>query len=832
MADTRRDFIKKASFLAGAAGLFTVMPESIQRAMAINAEPGSTYLDAEHIVFLMQENRSFDHCYGSLQGVRGFDDPRSLKLPGQNSVWLQSNKAGETYMPFPLDIKNSKATWMESLPHSWENQVDARNNGLMDGWLEAKKSGNPDYAHMPLTMGYYDRKDIPFYYALADAFTVCDQHFCSSLTGTSANRSYFWAGTIREEQNAQSRALVFNDEINYKDLTCTTFPERLEQLGISWKVYQNELSVPVGFEDEEDDWLSNFSDNNLEFYKKYNVWLHPAHMAWLPKRFEALTKEIAELEKQPATPEITRTLSRRRAELVKISTELKEHTPDKFDKLSDFEKSIHKKAFVTNVKDPNYHQLTTLSYDDKGTKREVKVPAGDTFYQFRQDVKNGQLPTVSWLTAPSNFSDHPTSPWYGAWYVSEALDILTQNPEVWKKTIFILTYDENDGYFDHVPPFVPPHINKPESGACSAGMDTDVEHVTKGEELKRGQRPSLQRESAIGLGFRVPLVVASPWTRGGWVNSQVFDHTSSLQFLETFLSHKTGKSVHEPNISDWRRTVCGDLTSIFRPYNGEKITYPKPLDQHKTVEDIHKAKFKNLPHDYRALTADEIKAGNNLTATLSGFPKQEKGQRKSCALPYRLNAAGQLNKQTGEFQIVLSSGDKAGSPFTAYGAVKKDNSREAAEHTARAWDFAVKPGDELLYKWPLNIFPDETYQLRVHGPNGFLRSFGGNKNDPQLKIEATYQQRDGKPTGDIGLRFVSMHDKPLNLVITDHAYNFNDREVTLQPNKTVDIELGLLGSGRWYDFSITTEGYPTFTRGYAGRVETGEHGITDPQIGA
>src|ERR1700709_877116 len=102
MSDTRREFIKKASFLAGAAGLFTVMPESIQRAMAINAEQGSTYLDAEHIVFLMQENRSFDHCYGTLQGVRGFDDPRALQLPNKKPVWLQTDAVGNTYSPFRL----------------------------------------------------------------------------------------------------------------------------------------------------------------------------------------------------------------------------------------------------------------------------------------------------------------------------------------------------------------------------------------------------------------------------------------------------------------------------------------------------------------------------------------------------------------------------------------------------------------------------------------------------------------------------------------------------------------------------------------------------------
>src|SRR3954467_1813714 len=124
MADTRRDFLKKAAILTGSAGLANMMPASIQKAMAINPVPGTTWADAEHIVLLMQENRSFDHCYGTLQGVRGYNDPRGITLPNKNPVWLQSNKKGETYAPFHLDIKNTRATWMSSLPHSWNNQVN------------------------------------------------------------------------------------------------------------------------------------------------------------------------------------------------------------------------------------------------------------------------------------------------------------------------------------------------------------------------------------------------------------------------------------------------------------------------------------------------------------------------------------------------------------------------------------------------------------------------------------------------------------------------------------------------------------------------------------
>ena len=232
--DTRREFLKKAALLSGATG-FSALPLSIQRALAIDPAPGSTYLDAEHVVLLMQENRSFDHSYGTLQGVRGFNDPRAIRLPNNNLVWLQTNEAGETYLPFRLDIKQTKITWMGSLPHTWTDQVDARNNGKYDRWLDVKKPWEEAYAHMPLTMGYYTREDIPFYYALADAFTICDQHFCSSLTGTTPNRLHFWTGTIREEQNENSKANVWNgDADHYTMVSWKTFPERLEENGTSW----------------------------------------------------------------------------------------------------------------------------------------------------------------------------------------------------------------------------------------------------------------------------------------------------------------------------------------------------------------------------------------------------------------------------------------------------------------------------------------------------------------------------------------------------------------------------------------------------------------------
>ncbi len=239
-------------------------------------------------------------------------------------------------------------------------------------------------------------------------------------------------------------------------------------------------------------------------------------------------------------------------------------------------KSLHERAFTTNADDPHHRELTTLSYQDGATARDVKVPAGDVLSRFRHDVNNNQLPAVSWLVAPQNFSDHPSSPWYGAWYVSESLDILTKNPDVWKKTIFVLCYDENDGYFDHVPPFTAPHPQRPETGAVSPGIDTSVDWANV-----------YGRDHSIGQGYRVPLVVASPWSRGGCVDSQVFDHTSIIRLMETWLAAK-GKPVRETNISDWRRTVCGDLSSVFRPYDGQAIKWPTPIGRDaNSGADLH-----------------------------------------------------------------------------------------------------------------------------------------------------------------------------------------------------------------------------------------------------
>jgi phospholipase C, phosphocholine-specific, Pseudomonas-type len=714
--------------LAGGASISHVIPSAIAKAMAINPALGSTFYDAEHIVLLMQENRSFDHAFGTLRGVRGFNDPRAIRQPNRNKVFFQTQKSGETFAPFRLDIKDSKITWMGCLPHNWTDQTDARNKGKMNKWLDVKHSGFKEFSNLPLTMGHYSREDIPFYYSLADSFTICDQHFCSSITGTNPNRLYFWTANIRE--NLTGKALVWNGDSEFSGkATWTTFPERLSELGVDWKIYQNEISSSsAGYSGEANSWLANFGCNPMEYFPQYQVKYHPRYRQLLTLKKEDLERKISETTAAEALEDLKKNLKH-------IQEELQLYTAENFEKLDERTKDIHRRAFVNNSAQPDYMELETMHYQEGGQQRELQIPKADVLYQFRKDVEEGKLPTVSWLAPPQLFSDHPDSPWFGAWYVSEIMDILTQNPEVWKKTIFILTYDENDGYFDHFAPFTAPNPDDTESGKVSAGINPALEFVRRDEQYY----PESGRESNIGLGYRVPMIIASPWTRGGWVNSQVFDHTSSLQFLEKFINHKINKNIKETNISSWRRTVCGDLTSAFRPYHGEAINKPLVLEREPFIQEIHQAKFKGLPMGFKALSQMEIKQIEQNPGSSLYFPKQEKGLRDSCILPYELYVHGEYQSK-GDYLVTFETSNKffgkqaAGSPFTVYHAA----SYKGEVGTSR--NYAVSPGDSVTDRWSLKAFDNSIYHLEIHGPNGFYREFKGDANNPHLKFRCTYEK--------------------------------------------------------------------------------------------
>jgi len=826
--DTRRDFLKKAAALGAAGGI----PAAIQRALAIEPAAGSTFYDAEHVVILMQENRSFDHCYGSLRGVRGFNDPRAVTLPNGNPVWLQSFTAGATYAPFRLDLKGSNATWLGCLPHDWPDQSRARNDGKHDRWLDNKRPLRDGVEHLPLTMGFHTREDLPFYYALADAFTICDQNFCSTLTGTNANRLHLWSGTIREKPG--DKACVRNsDAEGQPGLKWTTFPERLEEAGISWRVYQNELWVHTGMNGEQGPWLGNFGDNALEYFEKYGVRFAKRHREFLAAQ---LQRDLARAQKlaarpRPWSPEMEDEYKNALQWVDHYRTELRKWSEQNWNALPERRKELHRKAFTVNEADPHFRELEEVTYHDGTRERRLKVPRGDLFHQFRADAAADKLPAVSWLVAPQMFSDHPDSPWYGAWYIAEALDILTSRPDVWRKTIFILCYDENDGYFDHVPPFVPPDPQQPGSGKASAGLDTEPEFVraAQEEELKKRNPNASTHTGPMGLGYRTPLVIASPWSRGGYVCSQVFDHTSILMFLEKWLTKKTGRPVTEPNLTAWRRAVCGDLTSAFRPASGAAGGGLSKVNRTEFLGAVHGAQFKPPPGIPAPLSAEEMARARQGLAGLNAMPRQEPGTRPACALPYELSVQSALSEDRKALLLTFVAGREkfgeraAGAPFRV-SAPGEHRAAGTAEMTrGRVWSYAVAAGTKVQDSWPLEQFADGRYHLEVQGPNGFFRSFTGTADAPALEV-ALEEHGAGAD-----LRVTSRAAQEVPCTVRLGPDDGNVEPLTLQPGETKRFPLTPPASGGWYDALVTTAD-GKLTRRLAGRVETGRESITDPAM--
>ncbi|KAA2224888.1 phosphocholine-specific phospholipase C [Chryseobacterium sediminis] len=776
----RREFLEKSSLLLAGLGTSSVLHPSILKALAIDPVAQSTFYDAEHVVILMQENRSFDHAFGALKGVRGFLDKRAFVKQDGHSVFFQKNDDGKYASPARLDLRNTKSTWMSSLPHSWADQQKALNKGKYDQWLQAKASGNKEYKNIPLTLGYYNREDLPFYYQLADAFTIFDQYFCSSLTGTTPNRLFLWSGTLREQQNGKVKANVVNENIDYdkaRQAKWKSFPEILEQQNVSWRIYQNEISLPKGMSGEQEAWLSNFTDNPIEWFSKFNVKFSKGYYQNIPNIIAYLKQEI---EKNPKQKE------RLEAMLTEVQEDQVKYHPDNYSKLSKEEQNLHEKAFTTNVYDPDYWKLE-IGKDENGER--LVVPEGDVLFQFRKDVEEKKLPLVSWLVAPEHFSDHPGSPWYGAWYISEVLNILTKDPETWKKTIFIINYDENDGYFDHVLPFAPP-VN-PSQPVDMNGKE-GVEYVDQSQEYM--SNPSLKNyekiEGTVGLGYRVPMIIASPWTKGGFVNSEVSDHTSVLQFLEKFIMKKYKKNVHVDNISDWRRAVCGDLTSAF---NSSSVKAPQMnyLDQKEYAKTINAAKNKPVPN-LKWYSENEL-SGNLLEI-------QERGLKPSNPLPYHFH----VNLEGG--QIKMANLKENGVPLLIYDRTQFNSNNYH-------FSYALYSKQELSH--PVH---SGAYDYEIFGPNGFFRKFKGNSIS---ELEVILVNMASKNQVEL---IIKTHKKKNISLHLEDLYGKTKKTISVQkPEEKIMIDLDK--NKGWYDLKLT---FNECVWHFSGRVETGKVSVSDP----
>jgi phospholipase C len=665
--------------IAGATVAATALTSSIARAAAIPpAVRTRTVKDVEHIVVLMQENRSFDHYFGSLRGVRGFGDPHPALQPSGQDVWNQDG-----VLPFHPTAPDLGLQFIADLAHDWNSTHAALDGGAYDQWVQAKSN---------ITMAYLNRDDIPFHYALADAFTICDNYHCSLLTATDPNRYYMWTGYAGNDGTDGSQGptgpVIDNAEEGYN---WQTYPERLEAAGVSWKIYQDSGAGldAAGFWGWTDDaYIGNYGDNSLLYFLQY----------------------------QNAAPG-----------------------------------------------SPLYEKART------GTN----VANGGTFFDIlKADVTNGTLPQVSWVVAPEAFCEHPNWPAnYGAWYVSQVLDALTSNPEVWSKTVFLVMFDENDGFFDHVVPPLP--ANTPAAGGSTVSTAeefyTEANVATNADSFTPGP---------YGLGPRVPFLAISPWSRGGWVCSEVFDATSIIRFIERRFG------VNEPHISAWRRAVCGDLTSAF------------DFEQRDTS-------VPSLPSTAAFVPPDDQRHDSYypVPPAVGTLPAQEPGVRPARPLPYDLRADGVI--ADGTATITFASRGKVGAVFHV-------------TSSSAPRDYTVGAKEKITGSWPAPAGED----IRVHGPNGFYREFSGEGPD----VKAT-------PAGD-RLELVITNRSPAAVRLTlASAYEGERSDVKVRPGSTVTvIAPAAFGTG-WYDVSVTSDADRGYLRRLAGHVETGRPSVSDPSLG-
>jgi phospholipase C len=378
--------------------------------------------------------------------------------PGASSL-----KPADVLLPFHLNVASGDYC-TDDLTHEWGPQHLCWNNGAMDSYVKTHTSSTYEGADGAMTMGYYNRSDLPFYYALADNYTLCDSYHCSILGPTHPNRLMANSGSI-DPAGLHGGPVTDTNGSPEVLWTCTwpTVQEVLEDAAIQWKAYH---------------------PSNLDLSPQYAALA--AYPTWDPALYNPTVNP----------------------EVMLVS----DHVVPYFKSFENPLSPLHQKAF--NQTFPG---------------------------QFARDIQAGNLPAVSWIIPPLGFDEHPSSsPERGMYFTSLVLEALTSNPDVWAHTVLFLMYDENDGWFDHVAPPV-------------AKAGTADEYLTAATIAT----DTLGIRGPLGLGVRVPMLVVSPFSRGGHIATEMLDHTSQLRFLgERF-------GIEVPNVSEFRRFVSGDLTTTL-----------------------------------------------------------------------------------------------------------------------------------------------------------------------------------------------------------------------------------------------------------------------------
>jgi len=472
---TRRQLLKGGAALAGAGLTYDGYMRFFEQANAQAPQFGKL-TDIEHIVFIVQENRSFDHYFGAYKGVRGFNDPAATRSDS-SSIFAQPDPTQTTLMPvgtrYPFRLNETSPTMgaacLNDPDHGWITNHTNYDGGKMDGFMQsqvdAKNGTMPDGSKGFVAMGYYTQADLPYYYALADSYTICDRYHASLIGQSDPNRIYALAGSI-DPEGKYGGPIVNTAGANRADLygrlTYPTMAEKLQDAGVTWKVYQEADATATV--------------NLFTAFKNFGY------------------KDPTQAAAHPA---------------------------------------LYANAFTATI----------ANYD--------------------ADCQAGTLPQVSWVLASTRTSEHPPAPpAFGEYEVASFINAVVSNQALFAKTAIFLTWDDPGGFFDHVTPPVaspgtPGEYITPDAAPKAFPGVADI--TDKNGQLVLGP---------IGLGFRVPMLIISPFTSGGYVSSDVFDHTSMLRFVET----RFGVTV--PNLTTWRRDVVGDMTSAFNFGTAPVTTLP------------------------------------------------------------------------------------------------------------------------------------------------------------------------------------------------------------------------------------------------------------------
>ncbi|MFJ5924867.1 alkaline phosphatase family protein [Kitasatospora sp. NPDC092948] len=670
-----------------------VLPPALLKAMQRAPRPGGLKA-IRHVVLLMQENRAFDHYFGSdFRGVRGYQDRNLVTLPETDLPRTvldqpdQDSAVPVVYRPYRFDKGDGKTTPFD---HGWGTGHDAWHDGRHDQWIKYKGGA---------TMGYFDQPEVVgTYRALAERFTLCDAYHCSVLGETSSNRNYLFSGFGGWEPNGErvTGSAAHDRENDPAGYNWPSYAELMEANndpfgadGINWRVYQG--------------W-DNFYDNNLEFHAEFkrvfrtalnNAKLKPRSLFDFYNRSDVPPGEVEALAKAVAG-------------------------------LPPADRSLYDRGLFRCPPAP-------------GSDRNPKNYK-DFVYAFAQDIKAGKAPRVSYLVPAAADSEHPgnSAPTDGENIVYQVLDAIASDDDMWDSTVLLISYDENDGFFDHMPPPVPPRA-------------VDDEYVP---DSGRGDQP-------IGLGIRVPVIAVSPWTVGGYVNSQVFDHTSQVRFLEQWLG------VRQPAISRWRRTVAGDLTSVF-DFDRTGAPPPQPADPER---------------------------------------------RLARPLPYQPDVHGALDRDADAFALTMSNAGAASAHLTVY----------AYDALPNPLHFDVLGTSETPAGVPLK---NGAYDFYVIGPNGFRREFAGTTAGSAAVTDLTSTVA-ATPTRTLTLTITTTGAQPQTVTVKPRFYSTApSKHGTASAGKPLVLTWDTEDADGWYDLDVSVAEDASFRRRLMGHIENGKPSIS------